>query len=130
MSYFCHSSSGRLISSGQWWLILRCDPGIIDFYEWLTTRWGVALVKGSREGAHISVVRGDTPAAVGVWSKVLHKHYNFKYTNIVRHNGEHAWLDVYSPELNEVRGRLGLYRKKNHTFHLTLGRLKYGPRND
>lgn len=108
-----------------WWALLLCDQGIIDFYSWLLLRWGVALHKGSHWGPHACAVRGQEPPDKAAWG-VDPGPVAFRYSNVVRwDNGRHAWLDVWSPGLLEVRTRLGFPPKAKATFHLTLGRLVF-----
>lgn len=129
-SYYRHTSTGTVWydpGKGErffepWWALLRCDEGIIDFYSWLLLKHGVEIERGSRWGSHISFVKGEP----GInWQYCDGKQLKFHYSNIIRRdNGRHAWLDCWCPELHEIRSELGLAKKSNMNFHLTLGRLR------
>jgi hypothetical protein len=108
-----------------WWALLLCDGGIIDYYSWLLLRHGVALHKGSAYGPHVCFVRGHEPPDKTAWG-VDPGPVAFRYSNRVRwDNGRHAWLDVWSPQLAELRARLGFNTPEKATFHFTLGRLVF-----
>jgi hypothetical protein len=123
-NYYCHKSFGYIFED-KGWLLLRCDPGIINFYSWLTTRHGIEVLKGSRHGPHVSIVRGEKPKDFKNWQKLIGKKCIYYYSINVRDNGYHAWVDVQSDDLEKVREELGLSKKYYHSFHLTIGRLKY-----
>lgn len=134
MEYFCHKSKGRLFiaeprakdrGNRKWWLLMKCDPGIINFYSWLAERNGWELVKGSRWGPHISVVCGERPKNKDLWNKLPGKLCEFKYSVNQRHDGHFIWLDVQSDDLEKIRKDLGLSRKPYFSFHLTLGRFRH-----
>lgn len=123
--YYCHKGEGSVLwDAGEpWWAILRTDQGIIDFYSWLLLKHGIEIEKGSRWGAHISFVKGEEPKNKELWFKKTN--LQFLYSNQIRYdNGRHAWLDVYCPDLAQMRIDLGLDQQPKMSFHLTLGRLK------
>ena len=131
--YFVHESTGRVqydpglgtTVSEPWWAILLCDGGIVDFYSWLLKRYGIALHKGSTFGPHVTFVRAAEPPNKDAWG-IDPGPVTFRYTNVVRwDNGRHAWLDVWSPQLAEIRARLGFDTPQKVSFHLTLGRLAF-----
>lgn len=103
-----------------WWALLACDDQIPRYYAWFLARQGKPVWVTGLWGTHVSVVKHEEPpdkAAWGVGGEV-----EFRYTPQVRwDNGKHAWLDVYSPALSQVRTSLGLPAKE--WFHLTIGRL-------
>jgi hypothetical protein len=131
--YFRHESVGRVQydpglgtrTFEPWWALLLCDEGIVDYYAWLLQRHGIALMKGSSYGAHVCFVRGAEPPDKSAWGFDPGP-VAFRYTNVIRwDNGRHAWLDVYSPALAELRARLGFHTPDKMSFHLTLGRLTF-----
>jgi hypothetical protein len=132
-SWFRYESVGRLqFDPGlgthlwePWWAILVCDGGIVDYYTWHLRRYGIALHKGSTFGPHITVVRGQEPPDKAAWG-LGPGPVAFRYTNVIRwDNGYHAWLDVWSPQLAEIRAKLGLDATPKMSYHLTLGRLVF-----
>lgn len=108
-----------------WWALLICDSGIIDYYSWLLKRHGIALHKGSAYGPHVCFVRGVEPPDTASWGHDPGP-VSFRYTNVIRwDNGRHAWLDVYSPQLADLRAKLGFHTPDKVVFHLTLGRSQF-----
>ncbi len=134
MEYFCHKSRGKLFvaeprvkdkGNRKWWLLLKCDPEIINFYSWLSVRNGWEIVKGSRWGPHISVVSGEKPKNMWHWNRLPGKSCEFRYSIHQRHDDHFIWLDVQSDELERIRNNLGLPSKPYFSFHLTLGRFRH-----
>ncbi len=126
MLYFPFKSKGYIKPVADWWMILTCDPEIVRYYCWLAKRWGVEIEAGSRHGPHISFVKGERPKNKEPWFKLKRKPITFEYSNHLKDNGYHVWLDVRCPELSNIRRQLGLKPKPFHSFHFTIGRLKYG----
>lgn len=144
-------STGRLIydptlalkvntTKEPYWLILDCDDEIARYYRWLVRRhflmnwlpfapkWSWTTDKWPLDtpawGAHISIVRGEKPGYPEYWGDDAGKKLYFEYSGELRNNGKHFWLDVVSPEISDIRDRLGLGRKPRFSnFHLTIGNL-------
>lgn len=107
-----------------WWVLLQCDKGIADYYAWYLKRYGIETNTASPWGTHISVIKGEYPPRPFSWGAWNGYEVSFKYVNVIRYdNGKHAWIDVYSDDLNDLRASLGYSEKER--FHLTVGRLKY-----
>ena len=123
MEYFQHISSGRFFDQADWWLFISADAGLIDFYQWLCIRYGLHVVKGSRAGPHISIARHERPRNVLFWKQLLGKEIYFRYSNQIRWNDEHIWVDVEPEPINQIRVCLGLplYR----SYHMTVGRFRH-----
>lgn len=133
-NYFCHESYGRLFIANprtkdkgdrKWWLLLKCDPEIINLYCWFAIRNGLEIVKGSRWGPHISIVTGERPKDKILWKTLPGKEYRYRYSVNHRVQGPFVWLDVQSDDLEKVRINLGLKPKPHFNFHLTIGRLRH-----
>lgn len=141
--YFIHSSVGNLVydkldikqpkSKSPYWARVYVDKGILDFYFWLAEKKGIKLDKGVRGGPHITFIRGEEPKDKSLWGYEAGE-VEFRYSNIIRmDNGYHAWLDVYSEQLNDIRLKLGYPPKpekilsngfvKAMSYHLTIGRM-------
>jgi hypothetical protein len=131
-AYFVHKTTGSLEFDPKigtkhyepWWALLRADEPTIDFYAWLLKRGhGIEVVTHQLWGSHISVVKGQEPSFKDQWGKNQGKEVEYWYTNQVRwDNMKHAWLDVFSPQMSDIREEMGLPPKC--FFHLTIGRLK------
>jgi len=121
-----HYSSGTLkyYPYGDWWVILYCDNGIIEYYRYYLEKRGIKLQK-PKHGAHISIVRGEgepEPEHKENWLWNDGGLVLFQYSNEVVFGETHVWLPVRSQSLDELRQYLGLAPKPQFRFHLTLGR--------
>ena len=121
--YFQFKSKAYLKLVPGGWLIATCDPEIVKYYSWLCKRHGIEIEQGSRNGPHISVIKGERIDKKEL-NKFLNKPITFEYSNQLRTNEYHVWLDVRSPEMSHVRKELGLKEKPFHSFHFTIGRLR------
>jgi hypothetical protein len=129
--YYCHSTTGKVVFDlnrdhhkfEPWWAFVMVPGEIINYYSWHLLKWGKPIQKGSLWGPHISIIKGDRerPPKTEKWGQ-KYPRVLFYYSNIVRwDNGRHAWLDVYSDDINKIRADMGLEPKPR--FHITLGRL-------
>ncbi len=129
--YFPHRTVGTLrvdMHKGTkhfepWWALVVCDSGITDYYAWFLRRKGQEVVFNKLWGPHISAVKGHEPQDQAAWHALDGQPIEYWYSNIIRtDNGVHAWLDVFSPDLANLRQKLGVFDKI--FFQLTIGRLK------
>jgi hypothetical protein len=129
-TYYCHQSEGQLIfDPGQgtkkfepWWAIVRVEQGIVDFYCWISKRYGKPLMQNKLWGPHISFIKGEFPPNVLLWD--IPRLITFNYSNTIRYDNDcHAWLDVWSDDLIQLRHDLGLPPKLKMSYHVTLGRM-------
>lgn len=121
--YYRHRSYGRLVFDTDWWARVMCDPDIAGLYCWLCKRNGFPVVRNYKFGAHISFIKGEEPPHKILWWASFPL-IEFWYSPYVRMDNEcHAWLDVWSDDLIEIRAALGLPPKLKMSYHLTLGRL-------
>jgi hypothetical protein len=105
-----------------WWALLVTEEDIIDLYRWFLKKRGLDTEPNKLWGPHVSMIKGDRPADLTLWGTAFPP-VEFWYTNEIRYdNAKHAWLDVFSPEMSDIRVRMGLSPKC--FYHLTLGRLK------
>ncbi len=135
-SYYTQKSTGTLIFDPghgtkhyqEWWAIVQVDDDTRDYYCWLSKRHGTKINPNKLWGAHISCIKNELPLKnKDLWGKDFGS-IEFYYSNIIRYdNGCHAWLDIWSPQLNEIREFFGLNAKINfgghpRHYHMTLGR--------
>jgi len=107
-----------------WWALLVCDDELAKYYAWQLKKHGVEVYPNDKGlwGTHISVLKGDVPPDPTAWGKYAQFEVEFHYSHIIRFdNGKHAWVDVYSEDLSEIRKELGFDGKP--WYHLTIGRL-------
>lgn len=112
------------IKPAPWWCILRCDPGIINYYQyWIKKQYDVKFEK-TVWSSHISVNRGTVPPNKQHWKKYNGLVVPFTYTNrIYRVNNWFFCVDAYSTKLEEIREELGLSRLPPFGFHITIARI-------
>ena len=109
----------------DWWLILRCDESIAQYYRyWVKRSLGIPLQR-SLWGSHISIIRGELPCKNKDLWKTDHKtQVVFAYSpELLRNNNTHWWLDVNLEPLAKYRRLFGLSEKPAFSFHLTIGRI-------
>lgn len=124
---FNHESSGETwFDPGKgskhfdpWWMVIKIDSGIIDYYSWLLSTHGIKVTKNKLWGPHISAIKGTEPTHKELWG--INRTVKFRYCNNIRYdNAMHAWIDVESQDLSDLRVELGIQPKLR--YHLTLGR--------
>jgi hypothetical protein len=130
-AYFPYKSTGVLRFDPQkgtkhfepWWGLLACCKGIPLYYSWfLKKNKGIDIMFNALWGSHVSVIKGEKVRDRRLWAKDEGRRVEFWYSNVVRmDNREHAWLDVFSPDMSDIRVALGLRPKS--FYHLTVGRL-------
>jgi len=122
--YEPHKAVKRVIKPANWWMILKTDEGIIDYYKyWLKTKYDIRFEK-TIWGSHISVNRGFTPPKKELWGKYEGEEIEFSYSNrIYLVNQIFFCIDAYSARLEEIRLEMGLMKQPNHGFHITVGRI-------
>jgi hypothetical protein len=127
--YFIHESSGTVKFTDDDWIMLMCDDGILDYYERLCRNYGIVYNKRGRTGTHITIGRGKEPIPAELRTKLEGTEFKFTYTDQVRVNNSHVWLDVYSDALGDLRRQfegfnIGIDEERMCSFHITLGRFK------
>ncbi len=118
------NTKGRVLKPANYWVILKTDEEIIRYYQhWLQLKSNVKFEK-TLWGSHISVNRGVVPINSKLWNKHKNKVFTFLYSNVVKPvNNLFYYVDVISPDLEDIRDELGLPRLPNNGFHLTIGRV-------
>lgn len=107
-----------------WWALLLCDNEIARYYASQLKNYGIEVYSNDKGlwKTHISVMKGELPPNLEAWKKYDGQEVEFHYSHIIRsENGEHAWVDVYSEDLSDIRQELGFDFKP--WFHMTVGRL-------
>lgn len=128
-AYFTFKSKGTLWFDPQkgkrfdpWWALLITEEDIVDYYRWILKKWGIDTEPNKLWGPHISVIKGQEPADKTLWGTQFEP-VEFWYTNQIRFdNDKHAWLDCFSPEMYDIRIKMGLPGKS--FYHMTLGIMK------
>lgn len=111
------------IKAEPWWLILRTDKSIIDYYQyWIQKHYDLQFEK-TVWGSHISVNRGVVPPNPSAWKKYKSEQIDFEYTNRIYRKHWFFCVDAYSKRLEEIREELGLPKLPPAGFHLTIGRI-------
>lgn len=105
-----------------WWALLLCGEGIRTLYAYFLKCYGIETERNMLWGSHVSVIKGHEPENKERWGKDHNRRVEFWYTDQIRWNETHAWVDVFSPEMSDIRESLGLAPRSN--FHLTIGSMK------
>jgi len=123
--YDPHKNVKRVVKSAKWWMILKTDEDIVEYYKyWLKKLCSHMRFESTIWGSHISVNRGFTPPNKEAWGKYEGEQIEFSYTNrIYRANEIFFCVDAYSTRLEEIRSELGMSSQPNYGFHLTIGRI-------
>lgn len=111
---------------GTEWVIAICDGDIVEYYNWLLKRHRGVVVSTPRNGAHISIVRGQEEDKV---TKRIFQHarvdlsIEFYYSNDIHVNSRGwCWIPVWGKVLNDIRTECLMPFEPRVPFHLTLGR--------
>jgi hypothetical protein len=114
-------------------LTVEVEQDLADYYRRL-----IPKAKGvirQRYGAHVSVVRKETPVNLDAWGKYEGESIDFVYDSEVKSGKVYYWLNCFSTRLEEIRIELGLPVSSEYTrppdswvkcFHMTLGNTKDG----
>jgi hypothetical protein len=112
----------------DYWCLLLLDQDICNYYSWFMNKEGDPIhPPNSLWGFHASVIKGEAPTKnIDKWGINDGKEIEFYYGNYISYsNGRHAWLNLYSEDLADLRDFYGLFiNERKLKFHMTLGRLK------
>ena len=108
------------------WVILECDPGIVEYYQHCFWKERHIKLARSKHGSHISLVRGkEEGIEPGFWERNLDGgELSFFYIPELVFENNYCWINVWGEELEKVRTDLGLSPKPPMNFHLTIGRVQ------
>lgn len=101
------------------WVILLCDRGIIEYYASMIPKYE-GEVQPPKHGSHVSVVRKTEEWCPGT-RPMEGERIHFRYENRIRWNQKYIWIRVKCKKLEEIRQQLGLPRKPELDFHITIG---------
>lgn len=114
----------RLQSSWKCTAIIKTDCDISNYYSWLLkTRFNLTLNPPLR-GSHITFINDRMDKSIFMdASKIFNgKEINFSYNpSNIRSSGLHWWINIESPEAEDVRSAIGLDRNPYFGLHLSLG---------
>ena len=109
------------------WVIATCDRAIVDYYTWWYQRKTNIRLMSPKNGAHISIVRGEEERIwKGHWKRDLETRpeITFYYSHGDIHEGNsYVWLNVHGDDLIKVRTDLELSPNPLFGWHLTIGRM-------
>lgn len=118
-------AKGRVLYYTKW-VIVECDPSIVDYYLWWYWRKKHVKLMKSKHGAHISAVRGEEEnIEKGHWERDIESRpeVTFFYSHEDLIEGDnYVWLNVHGEDLVKIRTELGLSEQPPFGWHLTIGR--------
>ena len=112
-------------------LVGEIDQELADYYRALIPKWH--YVQRQKYGAHVSIVRKETPVHLEHWGKHEGEEVEFIYDTEVKFGAVYCWLNVFCVRFEEIRLELGLPVSSQYTlppdgfvkcFHSTLGNWK------
>lgn len=114
-------TKGELTYRGGW-AILQCDLETVLYYQWWLERVGVKVNLPIWK-SHISVVRGEDLPNPEAWGLYEGNTIDFSYRiSDVWWNGDYWWINILSPQLEEIRMELGLSPQPKYSLHWTIGK--------
>jgi len=108
------------------WVIAFCDIEILNYYKWWYLKRNGIKLQTPRNGAHISIVRGEEENIdKGWWERNLDSKevISFNYGPDLKAGSGYVWLDIDSQDLEKIRTKLGLDPHPPFGYHLTIGRI-------
>ena len=116
------TSKGVMTYSDSGWAYLQCCRETQKYYQYWLRKCGV-FVDTPIWKSHISVVRGDGLPDLDYWGKHEGEEVDFFYRpRDLGFNGMYWWLDVESPQIEQIRIELGLEPDPKYDLHLTIGK--------
>jgi len=117
--------------SQKWWLVIDCPEEIGKYYRHVMHVSSHRCFKLQRPywGAHISVIRNETPPNPNLWRKYDGEKIVFQYGKYIETNYNDQrwksfwWLDAQCERALDIREELGLQRNPHPQFHLTIGNI-------
>lgn len=120
------NGNGHLIYYPSWWLIVKVDEEVCQYYRKLIHYYYRSLrLNPSKHGAHITVIAGkyEKPQNECLWNKYQGRKVEFRYFPEIQTNGEYFWMTVECPQIEDIRSELGLPPRIVHPWHLTVGNI-------
>lgn len=113
----------------NYWCILELPDDLVKYYQhFVKTDLHIPIADPSW-GAHVSIVRGETPPKIDMWKKYDGKKVKIRYYPYIhvkkdpKKAGLYCFIDFEVPFFRQIRRELGLECK--YTFHFTIGRTHY-----
>jgi hypothetical protein len=124
LRYFSAEKNYRLVVEG--------DRSLAAYYRALIPKW--FNINSPRYSPHITVVRwGVETPLLNYWGKHEGQVVEYQYDSIIREGALYFWLDIFSTQLEAIRGELGLPIESRFGtppegfkkfFHMTLANKK------
>lgn len=106
------------------WAVVYLDIELGRYYRSLCPKaWNL---QAPLYPPHVTIVRKDVEKPTGNWRYKADQKINLAYIPQVKTDGIYFWLDCFSPELEDIREKLGLPRQRigYSNFHITIGNTK------
>lgn len=109
------------------WYYVSVDTDFSEYYNSFIKKG--TLSRGfdyPRNGPHITFIAGEKeqyPINIKVADSYLDQPVTFFYDNTVYTDQKSFWLNIFCPQLDDIRIACGLDKRK-FSYHLTLGNIK------
>lgn len=116
-------------SSKPYWCVLKLPDDLVRLYQYFVRTKYHENICMPAWGAHISIVRGETPKHPEMWKKYHLQKLSISFEpNIIevpdkKAPGSFYLIDFRSDEIMNIRSELGL--NTHELSHLTIGRTYY-----
>ncbi len=113
-------------STTDWWLIIQCDRDVGRYLRRLHTLDAPyhPPIAEPLWGAHVSVVRGETPTNLEHWRDREGGTVTLTYEHSPQEQDGYVYLPVECAAALDYRELLGLTRDPRWPLHLTIGNRK------
>jgi hypothetical protein len=114
----------QLQSSWKCTAVAHTGDDIQSYYAWMLSRRSGIILDPSLRRSHVTVVNDRMDRGVfEQGADFFHgKEIEFVYEITPKTNGEHWWLRVHSPDIENIRVSLRLSPQPYMSLHLTIGR--------
>lgn len=121
---------GDMKSQKEYWLVLQLPLSLVRYYQYFLKTDLHLDIKDPAWGAHVSIVRGETPPNAENWKKYDGQKLKIKFNPYIKQvkdkksPGSFYVIMFESEEITAIREELGL-KSKYFEYHITVGRTYY-----
>ncbi len=110
--------------SEKWWLTIKCDTGLADYYRHLyhLSTYRCEKIQAPSWREHVTLIRNEEPPIEKqcYWEKHEGKVVEFSVIPEIQTNGEYYWFPAEFGLGHKIREELGL-GEPFYPFHFSIG---------